>query len=383
VAWLYKQRGSSNWWLGYRANGKQMLRSTGTPDRAKAERELAKVRSMFEAHRANALTKELYEALTGRAAPSVLLSAELDDWLAEAGKSTSASTAASYRKVAEEFAAFLNATEAGMALADVAPEHVRGYLAAVRARSSASTANVRRKILSVFFSRCLAGELLDRNPCVAVKRFRDVQGEKVARRSFTLDEVRLLHRKAADDFWRYAVEGGFSTGLRLGDLATLSRGALDLEERVLRVKTRKTGKTVTIPLHHGFAGRLRERLRELGPGPAADYLWPEQARLYLAQGPGALSNKFHALLVVCGLAKARTHKKTAGKHGRGGRRLGIEVSFHCFRHTFVSMLKIGGGSQAVAKELAGHSSNAVSDNYTHLPLETLRGAVAGLPEVVV
>jgi site-specific recombinase XerD len=57
------------------------------------------------------------------------------------------------------------------------------------------------------------------------------------------------------------------------------------------------------------------------------------------------------------------------------------VSFHCLRHSFVSYLKITGSNNAVAKELVGHSSDAINDVYTHLPIEILATAVAQLPEV--
>jgi site-specific recombinase XerD len=57
------------------------------------------------------------------------------------------------------------------------------------------------------------------------------------------------------------------------------------------------------------------------------------------------------------------------------------VSFHCLRHTFVSLVKLAGASQAVAKELAGHSNDAVSDLYTHVPVDALTKAIKKLPEV--
>jgi len=38
------------------------------------------------------------------------------------------------------------------------------------------------------------------------------------------------------------------------------------------------------------------------------------------------------------------------------------VTFHSLLHTFVSLLKVTGSSQSVAKELAGHSSDQVNLN---------------------
>ncbi len=58
-----------------------------------------------------------------------------------------------------------------------------------------------------------------------------------------------------------------------------------------------------------------------------------------------------------------------------------KLGFHNLRHTFVTHLKIGGAMDSVAKELAGHSSNAVSTVYTHLPADTLAVAIKQLPEV--
>ena len=62
-------------------------------------------------------------------------------------------------------------------------------------------------------------------------------------------------------------------------------------------------------------------------------------------------------------------------------RSNTKVPIHCLRHSFVSALALVDGSKAVAKELAGHSSELVSDNYTHLPAETLTAAVEKLPDI--
>ena len=59
-----------------------------------------------------------------------------------------------------------------------------------------------------------------------------------------------------------------------------------------------------------------------------------------------------------------------------------EISFHCLRHTFVSLLKITGTSQSMAKELAGHRSDEISDLYTHNDEATLTRAIKQLPEFV-
>jgi hypothetical protein len=46
MPWQYKQPGSENWWLGFRVNGQQFRRSTGTSDRKAAECELEKLNAV-------------------------------------------------------------------------------------------------------------------------------------------------------------------------------------------------------------------------------------------------------------------------------------------------------------------------------------------------
>jgi integrase len=153
-------------------------------------------------------------------------------------------------------------------------------------------------------------------------------------------------------------------------------GSIDFAQNLVRVTTIKTGRPMQIPI----ARPLRALLDSLKPARrvnSSDYLWPENAERYLRFKAHMFSNEFYdEVLTPAGLTTARNHKakKDGGKREAG-------VSFHCLRHTFVSFLKITGSNNAVARELVGHSSDAINDVYTHLPIETLSAAVAQLPEV--
>ena len=59
-----------------------------------------------------------------------------------------------------------------------------------------------------------------------------------------------------------------------------------------------------------------------------------------------------------------------------------ELSFHCLRHTATSLLKNAGVSDAVARDIIGHDSAAVSAHYTHIDTATKRGAVDSMPDVL-
>jgi integrase len=93
---------------------------------------------------------------------------------------------------------------------------------------------------------------------------------------------------------------------------------------------------------------------------------------------GTLSNQFRDILVEAGLAEPYTMN---GKKGRSAARETIDVSFHSLRHTATSMLKAAGVSNAIAMQIIGHESEAVSRQYTHLSTDDLRPAMAKLPDV--
>lgn len=159
--------------------------------------------------------------------------------------------------------------------------------------------------------------------------------------------------------------------------------AVDLDGNVLRLKQRKTKHKVQVPIRPALRTLLVGLRSKLGKVNPSDPIWPEHAERYERLGAGPFSNEFYDLMASCGLVPARTHKvvkRAKSKAGSQSRQL-TPISFHSLRHTFISLLRATGGNQAVAKELAGHSSDAVNDLYTHMPAETLQRAIAALPEL--
>lgn len=67
---------------------------------------------------------------------------------------------------------------------------------------------------------------------------------------------------------------------------------------------------------------------------------------------GHLSNQFTDLLAEAGLREKKTHRKNAdGKNGRGRGSSAGGLSFHCLRHTALTLMKEA-GIAAVVMELA-------------------------------
>jgi integrase len=139
---------------------------------------------------------------------------------------------------------------------------------------------------------------------------------------------------------------------------------------------------VVVPLRNELAKLISELKRSAGTVKAADAIWPEQYQRYRKFGSGPFSNEFYdEVLLPAGLVPPRPHTAIKRDGEPTGRRKATSVSFHCLRHTFVTLLKVTGATQATAKELAGHATDAISDLYTHVPEQELNRAIKQLPAI--
>lgn len=382
MAWIYQRPDSKRWWVGFRRNGRQFLQSTGTSNKAEAEKKLRHFQTIEDLERDGRLTESFIEALTGKKQAGITLRAAATDFLAEAKGSTAERTFERYEAIVKAFLQSVSADEARPLLRDVTPDDVRAYLTKRRAATSASTANLEKKILSSLFRWCIKNQILKENPVFPVKSFKDSGKEAEARRAFDLNEIKTLHAKAPDDFWRYMVVGGFYSGLRMGDLILLRVGEIDFTENVLRLTTGKTNRRMIIPMAKPLRAMLAKLTESIPVNNPNRYLWPGQAKRYQEHDAKPFSAEFYKLVMVpAGLAVKRTHAKQ--KNGRAAKREVGGASFHCMRHSFVTFLKSTGSNPAIARELAGHSSDMVNNLYTHLPQSTLSDAINKLPEVAV
>jgi integrase len=382
MAWLYKQSASENWWIGYRLNGRQYLRSTKTSDRKKAEQELAKLNAVDQAHKAGSLTGEFVALLTRKTSTGEALRGYIRQWLGEC-KDLSEATLKKYRAIPEEFCLYMNATETAPLLRDIQPDTVGAFLREKRAKTSTATAKHVRRVLSAFFNYAVDNRALPFSPVPSSRALKLTRDSKAVRRAFTLAELQTLFDKCPSDFWRYMVMAGFYCGQRMGDLICLPWGAVDFDQNQIRLVQSKTGKNIAVPMRAELGKFLNDLKSKAETVKTSSPIWPAAAERYEKFGAAGFSNEFYdVVLLPAGLVTARKqshHKKKEA--ATNGRRKVNSVSFHCLRHTFVSLLKLSGASQATAKELAGHSSDAISDLYTHIPEAELNRAIKQLPEI--
>jgi len=153
------------------------------------------------------------------------------------------------------------------------------------------------------------------------------------------------------------VETAYAAGLRIGELAALTIGSVDLRRGEVRV----TGK-----------GR-KERISLLGrPARAALQTYIDEGRPVLARlaatDPGVLLlNHRGAALGARGIRWRLDRLRVAAGLPEG-------VSPHTLRHSFATHLLDGGADLRVVQELLGHESLATTQIYTHVSPARLRAA---------
>jgi len=361
--------------------GQRRFKSTKTTDRKEA---LAICQNWERAAllgRNGKLTAELAREVVGRTVadifvhsnreqlPSASVRAWCEQWLAAKQIEAEPSTVQRYTYAVEQFLAFLG-SKADRDIAGIRSADVARFRDEQARKLSRNTANLGVKVLRAMFNGAFKQGLLTSNPAAVVDKLK--QRGECKRRAFTLAELRRVLDAAKGSDWYGATLAGLYTGARLSDVAGLTWRAIDLQGGTVAFVASKTGKRMLVPM----AKPLADHLTNL---PASDDpsapLFPSLARLKVSQ----LSDGFRDILVDAGMAVARSHKATG--RGRNAARPVAELSYHSLRHSFVSILKSTGANEAVAMALAGHETKAVSQNYTHLSADTLRGAVDALPDV--
>ncbi|MBI3413900.1 MAG: tyrosine-type recombinase/integrase [Verrucomicrobia bacterium] len=259
-------------------------------------------------------------------------------------------------------------------------EDVAGFKNDEARRVSKSSANQALKIVRVFFAAAERDGVVPRNVARLVRKEKDSKAEKIKRRAFTLPELnRILSR--CNDEWKSLVIFGLYTGARLGDLAAMTWQAVDLEEGKIYFASHKNERAHSIPMSKPLAEHISNL--PAGDDPKAP-LHPRAFEILARQERVAtLSDQFYEIMRDAGLVPARSHAAPKDRKGpgRSGRRATSEISFHALRHTAVSLLKNAGVSDAVARDIAGHESAAVSRLYTHIDDKTKLEALNKLPVI--
>ena len=173
---------------------------------------------------------------------------------------------------------------------------------------------------------------------------------------YTEDEVSKFFKQEIHPRYRLALMGLLLTGMRYAELANLTWEFVDLNQKMIQVRSRKGFQTKTLSSERDIpvSDRLYEELRKIEPGEKEKYVFPS------IQGK---KMKERRLLQVC--------KDIAVKSG-----ISKNATLHKWRHTNSSLLSQMGISLEVRQYLLGHKPSNMTGHYTKLDPTKLHAAVS-------
>jgi integrase len=375
MAFLFKHPKSRYWVAGFAdAAGKRRNRSTKETDRKKAQKLAdeyeAAARHKRTARQVRAVITALHREITGQEVTTLSVRDFAKHWLATKKHETAASTLTFYTIATTKFLKWLG-ERAERDIADVTRDDVLAFRNHEATTLAPKTVNHDLKCLRMVFKSAKRDSLLLEDPTEFVETVR--QRYVKARRPFTIPELKRVLEEC-DDEWRSLVLFGLYTGQRLSDLAALTWQNLDTKRWELRLSTRKTGKSLILPLPAPLRGHVQTL--NAGDNPAAP-LHPRAFETLQRQGKsGGLRNQFADILAAAGLRPKKTHRKSDEPRDKH------QLSFHALRATATTLLHEAGVPAAVAQALIGHDSEEIHRIYVQVGEDALKQAAEKLPAIL-
>jgi integrase len=230
---------------------------------------------------------------------------------------------------------------------DINPADIEGFKLHRRKEVSGSTVNRELALLKHMFNLAIDWDLyVGSNPVRKVKFFQEIN---TGFRTLTKEEEKEFLKNATPYIQDIAIFA-LNTGLRIGEILSLTWESVDLENNLLSVFAHKTNKIRTVPIN-------------------------TEARRVLEYW--ALGKKILFVFYNHETGKPFVDLKTG--FALACRKAGIKgVTWHTLRHTFASRLVGRGVDIVTVQQLLGHSTVTVTMRYTHTNLDSKRNAIAKL-----
>jgi integrase len=363
------------------ATGKQVKRSTGQTDRLVAKavvegwEKAAKLASKLELteHTARTILNEILERAGQSKIYNPSISTFLADWLQHEKDSEADKSDSDLHKKDMAVRLFIESLgkRSTVPLASVTESDIAKFRKdlLVCGRRPATVAHLVRNILGQAFRFAVRKGYITVNPIGdPPKNKRD--SDKLEKGTFSPEQVARMAAAASCE-WRGMILFGYFTGQRLSDLANLTWNNIG-DDGVLRLKQRKTGTSVVIPLRPELSDYLLTLpTAESNSAPLFPSLYGKETG-----GSNGLSRSFTEVMKASGIISGAILER-----GNGVSRTVNALTFHALRHSFNSVLLNSGVSQELRMRMTGHSSTAMNDRYSHAEIETLRGALNQLPKL--
>ncbi|MBQ7650915.1 MAG: tyrosine-type recombinase/integrase [Victivallales bacterium] len=386
MSYIIKAKASKYWQLCWteKKDGKTVWRrmSTGETDRDKAE----EAKETFDAVREGRARRDRLTSLIKAAGlDTIAEEVELDklwEWYGCHCELTGAEKQQRDRRNAlNRFIAWLRR---------VHPEYTRVPEVSLRIASeywqsladkgdAPSTRNNNLSALNTIWASIQAPMELPTNPWAAIRR--DTNGS-IPYQPFTSEEMTSLRLAASNyfsqladiGFWPAAIEMGYYTGLRLGDIATLTAEELQKEDDYLVLipnKTRHWGDDRVAV--HSLSLPWVQMLPNI-PDGYTGYIWPKAAASYLAL---RLSEDFTAIAKLAGIKLDREPEE--GERRTKTVRL---KTFHSLRHTFATDALKAGMTEAELRDQGNWSgTDVIHGHYNHAKLELAKKAADKIADI--
>lgn len=388
---------AGTWYVEYFVNGRRLVESLQTGDRAKAEtardRIILPIQKGSAAEKRQQVVHRLADARSAARAAADVPLAEVWDWFT-AGSARAAGTTRRYAVTWSKFLAWLQRhAPAVSTLAKLDRMTALKFADFLSAQGTAPrTFNADRHALSLIFRKVAlkAGlELPDPWQFVECKPLRTRSKVELS----TAQASDLLARLAEPGFrvpagadeggqrrwrelahreeWEVVFALGMFAGLRLADAVLLQWPSVDFvlgELSLIPVKTSRKGTRVHVPLHP----ELRSRLEQAAAwrGEHGEDVCPHLAERYRRAAHGVQGD---AVRVFEG-AGLTVREAVPGRTYAASR-----IGFHSLRHSFVSWCASAGVPLATVQAMVGHGNPAMTRHYAHLTAEARRQAVESLP----
>lgn len=342
------------WWMSFSYQGQQIRASTGQTDKRAAELILGDTRRQLR-DGGYRITLEERNRTFGEL---------MDRFLSE--HVTKRASQRSYVGYAKRLRAFFGD---GTPLADITPRLIVEYKNQLFADHLAP-ASVNRHLATLKKAFNLAvreWEWCQKNPVLSVSMEREHNGRD---RWLTIEEEHRLLATCAP-WLRDVVQFALGTGMRMGEILSLSWRGVDLTRRTVMLFHSKNGERRTIPMNQTVLSLMKAKKEEAhSTKQPADNVIPLKA---------GHSNDL--------VFRSKTGTAIEGGHLRRSFRLALKKSaiedfhFHDLRHTFATRLVQAGIELYKVQRLLGHKSPIMTQRYAHHYPESLRDGVEILDRI--
>ena len=346
---------------------------------SEAVREIGQER--FTAPTARKYLAQLLAVATGEILDTYSIESWCQEWLRRKSRDKSSpSTMARYRGHVDSFLSWLGPQRRGKPLESVTSQHVREWRESLqdKGRAGKTVAGYVKDLAGIYAAAIREG-ITGTNPAKALEAVSTDDSQE--RKPFTEGEVADLLAAAPDHEWHGLILVAAFTGLRMGDAAGLSWGAVDLEAKritLIPAKTKRKKREVCIPIAPDLLVYL-ENLPITDDTPGAP-VFPRLSKTPVGDRTG-LSQTFNKIMAAAGVDRGKPSRIIEEGQDKGAGRVTYERGFHSLRHTFTSWLRNAGVSEEDRMVLTGHSTRESHQIYSHASAEASKSAIDKLPSL--